>query len=110
MFQSSFRLRIAKISVLLPTNLLSGTLLRQSLFESALSARFQIVGVTPHFLDDVFRLNLALEPTQGILQRLALMQSNFCQSYHPSLRPQGTESSFSHLCYKVTNDCLLDHH
>ena len=56
MFRSSVRLRIAKISVLLPTNLLSGTLLRQSLFESALSARFQVVGVTPHFLDDVFRL------------------------------------------------------
>ena len=39
--------------------------------------------MTLHFLNDVFRLNFALEPTQGILQRLAFLQSNFCQTHHP---------------------------
>jgi hypothetical protein len=38
--------------------------------------------VTPNLLDDVFLLDLALEATKGILQRLALLQSNFCQSPH----------------------------
>jgi len=37
-------------------------------------ARFQAKGVTLHFLNDVFHLNLAFEPTQGILDRLALLQ------------------------------------
>ena len=46
-------------------------------------ARFQAKGVTLHFLNDVFHLNLAFEPTQGILDRLAFLQSNFCQSAHP---------------------------
>src|SRR2546428_4872261 len=67
----------------LSANLFSGTLSRQSLLQSALIARLQVVGVTLHFLNDVFRLNLALEPTKGILQRLALLQSNFCQTHHP---------------------------
>jgi hypothetical protein len=35
--------------------------------------------VTLHFLNNVFRLNLALEPAQGILNRLTFLQSNFCQ-------------------------------
>jgi hypothetical protein len=46
-------------------HLLSGTLLRQSLFHPALRARLQIVGVALDLLDDVFRLNLALETTEG---------------------------------------------
>src|SRR6266581_4941314 len=51
----------------LSANLFSGTLSRQSLLQSALLTRLQVVGVTLHFLNDVFRLNLALEPTEGIL-------------------------------------------
>jgi hypothetical protein len=65
------------------STLFSRTLSRHSLLQSALLARLQVVGVTPHFLNDVFRLNLALEPTKGVLQRLALLQSNFCQTHHP---------------------------
>ena len=64
-------------------NLFSGTFLRQSLLHSFSFARFQIVGVTLHFLNYVFGLNLALEPTQGVLQRFALLQSNFRQTHHP---------------------------
>ena len=70
----------------LSANLFSGPLSSQSLLHAPLLARFQIVGVTLDFLNDVFRLNLALEPTQGILQRFAVMQSNFCQTDHPQTR------------------------
>jgi len=38
--------------------------------------------VTLDILDNVFLLHLALEATKGILQRLSLLQSNFCQSDH----------------------------
>src|SRR5579864_7000791 len=54
-----------------------GTLARQSLLHSALLARLQVIGVTLHFLNDVLRLNLALEAAKGVLQRLTLLQSNF---------------------------------
>jgi hypothetical protein len=47
-------------------NLLSGTLLSQSLLDTASLARLQIVGVALNFLNDVFRLNLALEATEGV--------------------------------------------
>jgi hypothetical protein len=39
--------------------------------------------VTLHFLDDVVRLDLALEATQGALNRFALLQSNFSQPVSP---------------------------
>ena len=52
----------------LSANLFSGSLSRQSLLRSPLLTRFQVVGMTLHFFNDVFRLNLALEPTQGSLQ------------------------------------------
>jgi len=79
--------------ILLFPNLLSGTLARQSLLQPALLARFQIVGVTLHFLNDVFGLNLAFESTKGVLERLALLQSNFCHAHHPQTSPDRTPSS-----------------
>ena len=54
-------------------NLFSGTLLRQGLLHPASFAWLQVIGVTFHFLDNVFRHNLALEPSQSVLQRLALL-------------------------------------
>ena len=51
---------------LLP-NLLLSTLSRQSLLHPALRARLQVEGVALHFLNDVFRLNLSLEATEGVL-------------------------------------------
>jgi hypothetical protein len=45
--------------------LLSGTLLRQSLLHAPLRTWLQVIGVTLYFLDDVFRLNLALKATEG---------------------------------------------
>ena len=47
----------------------------QSLLYSALRTRLQIEGVTLHFLDDLFRLHLALEAAQGILDGLTLLQT-----------------------------------
>ena len=47
-------------------NLFSGTLSRQSLLHPALGAGLQVEGVALHFLNDVFRLNLALETTEGV--------------------------------------------
>ena len=32
-----------------------------------------------YFLDDLFRLNLAFEPSQRIIQRLAFLQTHFSQ-------------------------------
>ena len=64
------------------STLFSSTLSRQRFFHALLLSRFEVEGVTPDLLDDVFLLYLAFEPTKGILQRLALLQSNFCQSDH----------------------------
>src|SRR6266851_368660 len=86
-------------SIVLSTNLFSSTLSRQSLFHALLLARLQVEGVTLHFLNYVFRLNLALEPTQGILQRLTLLQSNFCQTDHPQTSPDSTNLSIHHSEY-----------
>jgi hypothetical protein len=80
----------------LSATLFSSTLSRQSLLQALLLTRLQVVGVTLHFLNYVFRLNLALEPTQSILQRLTLLQSNFCQTDHPQTRPDGTNLSIHH--------------
>jgi len=49
--------------VLLFTSLLAIPLARQSCFHALLLARFEVVGVTFYFLDDVFLLNLAFEAT-----------------------------------------------
>src|ERR1039458_3152789 len=47
-------------------HLFSGTLLRQSLLHPASLARLQVVGVTLYFPNDVLRLNLTLEATEGV--------------------------------------------
>ncbi len=67
----------------LSANLLASTLSRQGFLHSTLRARLQVERVTLYFLNDVFRLNLALEPPQGILDGLTFLQSNFCQTHHP---------------------------
>jgi hypothetical protein len=72
--------------VVLFADFFTGTLLRQRLLYSASLARLQIVGVTFHFFNDVLCLNLAFEPAQGVLERFALLQSNFCQINHPQTR------------------------
>ncbi len=61
------------------TNFLPSTLPRQGLLHSALRAGLQIEGVALYFLNDVFRLNLALEATECVVYGLAFLQPNFCQ-------------------------------
>ena len=76
--------------ILLFASFFATTLARQSLFYPLLLTRFQVVGVTLHFLDDVFLLNLPLETAEGILQRLAFLQSDFSQLLHPPTGPYWT--------------------
>jgi hypothetical protein len=52
---------------------------RQSLFQAALLARLQIEGMPLDFLDNVFLLDFAFEPAQGVFKRLALLNPNFGQ-------------------------------
>ena len=74
-------------SVLLFTSLLAIPLACQCFFDALLFAGLQIEGVTLHFLDDVLLLNLALEATQCIFKRLALLYANLCQETTPPNRP-----------------------
>jgi hypothetical protein len=62
---------------------LAGALACQRFFHPLLLAGFQVKGVTFHFLNDVLGLNLTLKTTQRIFERLAFLQSNFCQETTP---------------------------
>jgi hypothetical protein len=66
--------------VLLLACLLAATLAGQGFFHAFLFTRFQIEGMTLNFLDDVFRLHLTFEAAKRIFQRLAFLQSHFCQA------------------------------
>ena len=59
-------------------------LARQRALHAPFLARFQVVGMTLHLFDNVFRLDLAFESAQRILQRFTLLQANFCQAHSPS--------------------------
>ena len=69
--------------VLLTPLLFPETLTREGLFGSAFLTRFHIVAMLLYFLDDVFRLNLPLEAPKRVLQRLTLLNDNFCHAYSP---------------------------
>src|SRR6516165_11552349 len=56
-----------------PPIFFAGALPRQSLFHPPLFTGLQIVRVTFHFSNDVFRLNLPFESTERILQGFALL-------------------------------------
>src|SRR5215813_2385386 len=73
------------ILIRLSATLFSSTLARQSLLRSPPVAGLQVIRVTLYVPNDVLRLNLALEAAEGILQRLALLQSNFSQAHHPPI-------------------------
>jgi len=61
---------------------------RKRLFYPIFFAWLQVEGVTFHFLNYVLRLHLPLKATQGILERFAFLQSNFCQrNYTPKPVP-----------------------
>jgi len=76
--------------VLLFTSLLAIPLACQRCFYTLLLTGLQVVGVTLDFLDDVFLLNLTLEPAQCIFERLAFLYTNLCQVYPPPNLPCGS--------------------
>jgi len=69
--------------ILFLASLFTTALTSQGFFHTLLLTRLQIEGMTFYFLDDVFRLNLALETPEGILDRFALLHSNFGQRLTP---------------------------
>jgi hypothetical protein len=56
-----------------------------------------------HILNNVFRLNLAFESPQRILQRLAFLQPNFCHFRHPYSQLDESVSSLLPLCRSSPN-------
>ena len=76
------------VLILLLTNLLTITLTSKRFFHTLLFTWFQIKRVTLDFLDDVFRLHLALEATQCILKGFAFLYSNLCQEKYTSKHSQ----------------------
>src|SRR5271165_1311607 len=76
--------------ILFLASLLAIPLARQSSFDAALLTGLQVVGVTFYFLDDVFLLNLALEPAQSVFERFAFLYANLCQRIPPPNLPWGS--------------------
>ena len=64
-------------------NLFSASLPGQCLLDPFLFARFQVERVFLDFLDDVFLLNLAFEPPQGVFNGFSVLNPYFSQSVHP---------------------------
>ena len=74
--------------------LLSGSLPRQSVFHATLRSRLQVERSDASLPDDVFRLNLALESTQGALDTLTLMHE-LLQNEHPKSSLVGYVRTYS---------------
>jgi hypothetical protein len=68
------------VLVLLFACFLARALAGQGLLHPLFLAGFQVEGVTLHFLNDVLLLYLPLEATQGVFERFAFLQSDFCQT------------------------------
>src|SRR5215467_6430643 len=86
------------ILVRLSATLFPSTLSCQCLLHSPLLTRLQVIRVSLHVPNNVLRLNLALEAAEGILQRLALLQSNFSQAHHPQSGLKQTHQKLTLLC------------
>ncbi len=60
---------------------------RQRFFHATLLTGLQIEGVALDFLDDVFLLDLPLEPAQCVFKGFTLLNSNFRQKKYTSRHP-----------------------
>src|SRR5262245_60291381 len=78
--------RRGRVLLQLPPELLSIALPRQRLLGSPLVAGFQIEGMLLDILDDVFLLDLPLEPAESALDRLALLNLYFSHANTPPSR------------------------
>src|ERR1019366_3565936 len=67
-----------------PARLLPVTFAGQGLLDPELLTRFEVEGVTLHFLDDVLLLDLALEAAKGVFYCLTLLQVYFGLPTHTS--------------------------
>ena len=75
---------VAKLElVLLLTDLLAIALAGKRFFHAFLFTGFQIKRMTLDFLDNVFRLHLALEAPKCVLKGFAFLNSNLCQKNTP---------------------------
>jgi hypothetical protein len=74
--------------VLLLTDLLAIALASKRLFHALLFTWFQIKRVALDFLDNVFRLHLALKTAQCVLKGFAFLYSNLCQEKYTSKQSQ----------------------
>ena len=70
-------------SVLFLANFLPSSLASERGLYAFLLTGFQVKGVALDLFDNVFLLHFALETAQGVLQRFALLQSNFRQTDTP---------------------------
>jgi hypothetical protein len=67
--------------ILLTPLLLAEALTREGFLGASLLAGLHVVAVLLDLLDDVLRLNFALESPEGIFQGLTLLNDNFCHAY-----------------------------
>jgi len=74
--------------ILLLTDLLAIAFASKRFFDAFLFTGLQIKRVTLDFLDDVFRLHLALEASQRVLKGFAFLYSNLCQEKYTSKQSQ----------------------
>ena len=58
---------------------LASALARKRLLGATLVSRFQVVGMLPDILDDVFLLNLPLEAAERALDRFAVLDPDLSQ-------------------------------
>ncbi len=56
---------------------------RESFFGTSLLTGLHVVAVLFYLFDNVFRLNFSLKTPECILQRLTLLNDNFCHAYSP---------------------------
>ena len=81
--------RVAKLElILLLADFLAIALASKRLFHTLLFTWFQIKRVALDFLDDVFRLHLALKAAQCVLKGFAFLYSNLCQEKYTSKQSQ----------------------
>jgi len=81
------------ISILLFACLLACALARQRFLYPFLFSGLQVKRVTFYFFNDVLLLHFPLKATQGVFERLAFLQSDFCQKkLHPQTGPVGLVS------------------
>ena len=98
--------------ILLLTDLLAVALTCERFFDAFLFTGLQIKRVTLDFLDNVFRLHLALETTQGVLKGFAFLYSNLCQEKYTSKQSQSGIGSrirhFDRKLHKIVGNLALE--